>query len=34
VITSTILGIACYWIVVLWPSRRRRDVTKLRTKRR
>jgi hypothetical protein len=34
VITSTLLGIACYWIVVLWPSRRRRDVTKLRPKRR
>ena len=22
VITSTMLGIACYWIVMLWPSRR------------
>jgi hypothetical protein len=33
VITSTLLGIACYWIVILWPSRRR-DVTKLRPKRR
>ena len=33
VITSTLLGIACYWIVILWPSRRRRDVTKLHPKR-
>jgi hypothetical protein len=22
VITSALLGIACYWIVVLWPSRK------------
>jgi hypothetical protein len=34
VITSTLLGIACYWVVILWPSGRRRDVTKLRTKGR
>jgi hypothetical protein len=34
VITSTILGIACYWIVILWPSGRRRDVTKIRPNRR
>lgn len=25
VITSTMLGIACYWIVMLWPSRRSRN---------
>jgi len=25
VITSTMLGIACYWIVMLWPSRRPRN---------
>lgn len=24
VITSALLGIACYWIVMLWPSRRPR----------
>ncbi len=28
VITSTMLGIACYWIVTLWPSRRPRNETK------
>jgi cation transporter-like permease len=32
VITSALIGIACYWIVVLWPSGRRR-VTKLKPKR-
>lgn len=26
VIISTLLGIACYWIVLLWPSRRHRNV--------
>jgi hypothetical protein len=26
VITSVILGIACYYIVIFWPQRRRRDV--------
>lgn len=25
VITSAMLGIACYWIVMLWPSRRSRN---------
>jgi len=25
VITSTMLGIVCYWIVMLWPSRRPRN---------
>jgi hypothetical protein len=25
VITSAALGILCYWIVVMWPSRRERD---------
>jgi hypothetical protein len=28
VITSTMLGIACYWIVMLWPSRRPRNGSK------
>ncbi|MGA2410359.1 MAG: hypothetical protein ABSG46_08245 [Candidatus Binataceae bacterium] len=31
VITSTLLGIACYWIVMLWPSRRRRNLPKIGT---
>jgi hypothetical protein len=26
VIISTVLGVACYWAVVLWPSRRNRNV--------
>lgn len=34
VIISTVLGIVCYWTVVLWPSKRRREITKLRPKRR
>ncbi len=29
VIISTLLGIACYWIVVLWPSRRGRNVHRI-----
>jgi hypothetical protein len=29
VIISTLLGIACYWTVVLWPSRRGRNVHRL-----
>jgi len=29
VITSALLGIACYWIVMLWPSRRRRNLPKI-----
>jgi len=28
VIISTLLGIACYWVVMLWPSRRSRSVQK------
>jgi hypothetical protein len=28
VITSAVLGILCYWVVVLWPSRSRRDLEK------
>ena len=29
VIISTLLGIACYWTVVLWPSRRNRNVHRI-----
>jgi len=29
VIISTFLGIACYWIVVLWPSRQHRNVRRI-----
>jgi hypothetical protein len=29
VIISTVLGIACYWTVVLWPSRRSRNVHRI-----
>ena len=29
VIISTVLGIACYWTVVLWPSRRGRNVHRI-----
>lgn len=29
VIISTVLGIACYWLVVLWPSRRNRNVHRI-----
>lgn len=29
VIISTVLGIACYWAVVLWPSRRGRNVHRI-----
>jgi len=25
VITSAALGILCYWVVVMWPSRKERD---------
>lgn len=25
VITSAALGILCYWVVVMWPSRKQRD---------
>jgi hypothetical protein len=28
VITSAALGILCYWVVVLWPSRTPRDIEK------
>jgi hypothetical protein len=34
VITSVILGIACYYIMIFWPQRRPRDVTKPRPKGR
>jgi len=34
VIISTILGIACYWTVVLWPSRRGRNVHRIDRARR
>jgi len=30
VIISTLLGIGCYWLMVLWPSRRRSVVNKKR----
>jgi len=29
VIISTVLGIACYWIVVLWPRRLGRNVHRI-----
>ena len=29
VIISTILGVACYWIVVLWPRRHGRNVHRI-----
>jgi hypothetical protein len=29
VIISTLLGIGCYWTVVLWPSRRNRNVHRI-----
>ena len=29
VIISTLLGIVCYWAVVLWPSRRNRNVHRI-----
>lgn len=29
VIISTIIGIACYWIVVLWPRRQGRNVHRI-----
>jgi hypothetical protein len=29
VIISTLLGIGCYWAVVLWPSRRNRNVHRI-----
>ena len=28
VITATVLGIVCYWTVVLWPSRKNRSTNK------
>jgi hypothetical protein len=28
VITSAVLGIACYWAVMLWPSRKNRNINK------
>jgi hypothetical protein len=34
VIISTVLGIACYWIVVLWPSRQGRNVHRIDRARR
>jgi hypothetical protein len=34
VIISVIIGIVCYYTVVLWPSRNRRDVHRLRPRRR
>jgi hypothetical protein len=34
VIISVIIGIVCYWTVILWPSRNQRDVPRLRPKRR
>jgi hypothetical protein len=29
VIISTLLGIGCYWLMVLWPSRRNRNVHRI-----
>jgi hypothetical protein len=29
VIISTLIGIACYWIVVLWPRRHGRNVHRI-----
>jgi hypothetical protein len=29
VITSVVLGVACYWAVLLWPSRRENDAPKV-----
>jgi hypothetical protein len=29
VIISTVLGIACYWVVVLWPKRLGRNVHRI-----
>jgi hypothetical protein len=26
VITSAVIGVACYWLVMLWPSRGRREM--------
>jgi hypothetical protein len=34
VIISVIIGIVCYYTMTLWPSRRSRDVHKLRPRRR
>jgi len=34
VIISTVLGIACYWTVVLWPSRQGRNVHRIDRARR